>query len=210
MGWMSNEKLRKNVLFLENLLSSYCPDEEDSPFADLSYVINYAEKYGLEGDYVPYGGCLESDSKAICVESISRQYGYFVELKQKLEKGVKICERFTEAIYSGEMEAFDTGDIVTTDNGFLGEDLQFSGAIEGFIEGVLERHEDDDYDEESAEISELTVSVEAFIDFLKEGWEYAFSGEAEAVLDFSCVYKAIRKELEAFLEKNYPNIQLVE
>lgn len=213
MGWITNEQFQDGLSFLECLLSSYDPEDGEVFMPDLSSIENYVSKYGRGGDYVPYGGILEHDSKAMCLEAVVRQYESFSKLKQKLEEGVKLCEQFMEAIDEGTLEAFNVGDLVVTDNDFDNEECQFGGAIERFIEGIIEQ--DPDYDEyaeeyngEASEMPEVTVSVDEFMDYLKDGWEYPFY--ENLILDFSCVYEAIRSEMDAFLKSHYPNIRLVD
>lgn len=213
MDRITNEQFKDGLSFLENLLSSYDPEDEEGLMSNLSTIEDYVSKYGRGGDYVPYGGGLEDYSKAMCLGAVVQQYKRLWELKQDLEEGVKLCEQFMEAIDKGTLEAFNVGDFVVTDNGFENEDCQFEGSIERFIEQTIEENSDyDEYEEEyygeASETSDLTVSVDEFIAYLKEGWEYPF--EEESILDFLCVYEAIRAEMDAFLKSHYPNIRLVD
>ena len=213
MGWITNEQFQDGLSFLKKLLSSYDSEDEEDFMSNLSTIEDYVAKYGRGGDYVPYGGILESYSKAMCLEAVVQLYENFAELKQELEDGAKLCEQFMKAIDEGTLEAFNVGDLVVTDNDFDNEECQFGGAIERFIEGIIEQ--DPDYDEyaeeyngEASEMSEVTVSVDEFMDYLKDGWEYPFY--ENLILDFSCVYEAIRSEMDAFLKSHYPNIRLVD
>ena len=213
MGWITNDQLQDGLSFLKKLLSSYDSEDEEDFMSNLSTIEDYVAKYGRGGDYVPYGGILESYSKAMCLEAVVQLYENFAELKQELEDGAKLCEQFMKAIDEGTLETFNVGDLVVTDNDFDNEDYHFEGSIETFVDHIIKQDFDyDEYEEEyngeASEMSELTVSVEEFIDYLKEGWEYPF--EEAAILDFSCVYEAIRAKMDAFLQSHYPNIRLVD
>lgn len=213
MGWITNEQFKDGLSFLKRILSSYDSEDEEGFMSNLSTIEDYVAKYGRGGDCVPYGGILYDYSKAMCLDAVLREYKGLWELKQDLEEGVKLCEQFMEAIDKGTLEAFNVGDLVVTDNGFENEDYKFDGSIESFVEQTIEQNSDyneygDEYNGEAAEMSELTVSVEEFVAYLKGEWEYPF--EEGEILDFTCVYEAIRAEMDAFLKSHYPNIRLVD
>ena len=194
MNRVGDKEFYEGLSFLRDLLSSLDEDERLNFPEDLETVFLSSH---------------DSDAKAMRLEAVVRLYNHFCKLEEKLQRGEKICERFLSAIDEGELETFDVGDLVTTDNIERDdEDCRFDGAIEAFIERCVGQYEENE--EEAAETSGLTVSVGEFIDFLKEDWEYPFYGEAGQALDFQCVYNAIKNEMIAFLEENRPNVQLVD
>lgn len=196
---VSNEAFYRGCLFLEKLLSSY-GDECGARFMDnIERIDEYVSKSGLFG-------LVDSEGKEMCLEAIARQYDTFVELSEKLKHGSELCKVFADAIDRGSLELFNAGKLLVADNDDDCESLQFGGAVPCFVEREIERYGDE---EDVAEVSGLEISVDAFIDFLVNEWDYPFCN-IEGVLSFECVRHALKNELAEFVESEYPNVKVVD